>query len=643
MWFDIVAICIKNINKEEIKIKNKFLLKIIAVLCTSATLTATPTAVIATKDKLLGKKTKLQNKEDANFSEKKTIKNLIDYLKKACGLGNTIDALQQVEKTILKLSKIKNFYGMEPEVARAINFAIQKNCFNEMWDDSHYKATKNVLKYVCLTSNETANILDRCANNENAQKFVAISIKNWINHAYVDFNIFNKKIADKLELKLRKILAKCSKNHDAKKFIAQAIANLASISVAPCTCSKCNQSPSKQGAASFDFFGKTEDDYFEDIEISFDEVKCEIECKGETNLQNILTECFDSKEARKYVVVAIKKLIEQEYFDFFQNNFEIKLKIISEICDMFEKCAEDEDNKPVVAWAVNELVNSHYVNDLTDGNINKIINLLSKCSNNVATLRDISSSVHALAHTFGRIYENDPYDERIKTDDESDSSDLLDIYNNDPVDNFLCDDDPADMTNVDDKIEINNFANALNILYNPDIFDHVSNNSDNIIKNDAQQDGCENVKFDLNKDVTNDNLSNVFDLLCTCINNSNLTGHYCANSIQQLLLIKNFQDMVKNNSEIKNKIVKSLAKCWSLETYAEPTHDIIENIINRYRKKFFSDSDIKEIKNDKKIKWDIESEKPSFDIFTNSDEEEIEEMADKKSVNQNIVDKDGNL
>ena len=151
-------------------------MKIIAVLCASATLTATPTTVIATKNKLLGKKTTLKSEDDENCSEKKTIKSLINCLKKACKLGNTQYALDKIEKYILKLSEFENFYEMESDVAKTINFAIQKNCFNDMRDDSHYKATENVLKYVCLTSKKTANILDICANNANAQKLVAISI-----------------------------------------------------------------------------------------------------------------------------------------------------------------------------------------------------------------------------------------------------------------------------------------------------------------------------------------------------------------------------------------------------------------------------------------------------------------------------------
>ena len=336
--------------------------------------------------------------------------------------------------------------------------------------------------------------------------------------------------------------------------------------------------------------------------------KCDVNDENEIELGNILTECLDNDEARKYIAQAIETSITLRYFDYANVNTQTKQKIQN----ILKTCSNSNDAKRVVTSAIGKLANSNYIDDSTENDIDEMINLLSKCSDNDDSLEKISSCVYSLACILNTMYDSDIYDQNSDVCYENE-----DMYEN----NLLKSDDDAeiiseisydyeDYQSKIDNIQMNNLVNNLNILSNTNVFNQPSNNISNPNENNQIHNStAKNIRYDLNKDVAANNLSGLFNLLYTCRDNSCETGRLGAKSAQQLLHIKKFQDIVKNNGEIKEKVVKSLSRCWSLHTPDEPTQDIIQDIINQYGGKLFNEIDIKTIKTDKKIDWQPKTKK----------------------------------
>ena len=540
---------------------------------------------------------------------------------------------------------------MEPKIAKAVARAIGKNCFIQVIGIDGYKTDKNIFKYFNPVSIKIKDILDRCVNNKKAQKFVAKAIKNWVrqidinsktydekvadrlefenyknsektdsilkNAPYMvdfqsgkivdgfldlkleelscDLNLIYRKISDDLELELRKILTKCLKNHDAKKFVAQAVADLAFMSLVRCTCSLDEQ----KSILSDKSQQENENSDMPVFAVNIDQKKCDVDDESEIELVNILTECLDNGKARKYIAQAIETLIKLRYFDYANVNAQKKLKAKQKIQNILKTCANSHDAKRVVASAIGKLADSNYVYDSTENDIDEMINLLSKCSDNDDSLEKISSCVYSLARILSTMYDSDIYDQNSDVCCENE-----DMYEN----NLLkADADTEKISDISydyedeqskiDNIQMNDLVNNLNILSNTNAFNQLSNNISNPNENNQIRNStAQNIRYNLNIDVAANNLSSLFNLLYTCINNSCNTGGWGAKSMQQLLHIKNFQDIVKNDGEIKEKVVKCLSRCWSLHTLDEPTQDTIQDIINQYKEKLFSEVDIKTIK-----------------------------------------------
>ena len=361
--------------------------------------------------------------------------------------------------------------------------------------------------------------------------------------------------------------------------------------------------------------------------LSIDQKKCDVDDKSEIELVNILTECLDNGEARKYIAQAIETLITLRYFDYANINPQTKLKTKQKIQNILKTCANSHDAKRVVASAIGKIADSNYIYDSTENDIDEMINLLSKCLNNNDALEKISICVYNLAFILTTIYASDIYDQNNDVCYENE-----DMYEN----NLLkIDDDDEIISEISynyedyqskiDNMEMNNLVNNLNILSNTNVFNQPSNNISNPNENNQiRNSAVENIRYDLNKDVAANNISGLFNLLYTCINNSCHTGLLGAKSMQQLLHIKNFQDIVKNDGEIKEKVVKALSRCWSLHTPEEPTQDTIQDIINQYSEKLFNEVDIKTIKTDKKIESKPKTKKQPLEGHTNSDNENNE-------------------
>ena len=680
-WENFTTTLRKPMNKElNMKIQKKFIVKVLSALCAAGAILATTMQPIVSANppkKLLGRKTKLQKENET--PEKQQIKDLIGELKNTHKIKNITEKSQKIEQTLTTLYEMHEFYKMEPKIAKAVAWAIRKNCFNQLIDSDGYETDENIFKHFNPMSIKLKDILDRCVNNKKAQKFVAKAIKNWIrqidinsktydekvtdrlefeiykdsekadfrfkNIPYMvdfesgkimddfldlkieelscDLNLIYRKISDDLELELRKILTKCLKNHDAKKFVAQVAADLACVSLVGCTCSLSEQ----KSVLSDKSHQENKNSDMPILVLSIDQKKCDVDDKSEIELVNILTECLDNGEARKYIAQAIETLITLRYFDYANINPQTKLKTKQKIQNILKTCANSHDAKRVVASAIGKIADSNYIYDSTENDIDEMINLLSKCLNNNDALEKISICVYNLAFILTTIYASDIYDQNNDVCYENE-----DMYEN----NLLkIDDDDEIISEISynyedyqskiDNMEMNNLVNNLNILSNTNVFNQPSNNISNPNENNQiRNSAVENIRYDLNKDVAANNISGLFNLLYTCINNSCHTGLLGAKSMQQLLHIKNFQDIVKNDGEIKEKVVKSLSRCWSLHTPEEPTQDTIQDIINQYSEKLFNEVDIKTIKTDKKIESKPKTKKQPLEGHTNSDNENNE-------------------
>ena len=169
------------------KIQKRFIVKVLSALCVAgaiSTIAAPPLVSANPPKKLLGRKIKLQKEDET--PEKKQIKNLIDELKNTHKIKNITEKSKKIEQTITTLCQMRDFCKMEPKIAKAVARAMRKNCFSKLVDSYGYKIYENAFKRFNPISTKTKDILDRCANNKKAQKFVAKAIKNWIHQLYTN-------------------------------------------------------------------------------------------------------------------------------------------------------------------------------------------------------------------------------------------------------------------------------------------------------------------------------------------------------------------------------------------------------------------------------------------------------------------------
>ena len=104
-------------------------------------------------------------------------------------------------------------------------------------------------------------------------------------------------------------------------------------------------------------------------------------------LKNILKKCLTNDGAKKYVACVLNTFSKYPvlYSDFSK-----------EIIDMLDECAKSEDAKQNVAATLGSFVSNRFASDYYIDNMEKTINLLSKCSTNKSALTAVSGAVFSI-------------------------------------------------------------------------------------------------------------------------------------------------------------------------------------------------------------------------------------------------------
>ena len=295
---------------EEYKVKKKILVKLIALLCSlSATFSATSLVVSANPKKTSEKNPSISSSIGQNANEdQKQVEDLIRDLMLSYDVENIGEEPTNAANIVSQLAKKENFYGQEEKIIKAIAFVFQKDYFENMSEN---------------TAVEIKNILQRCANNQTANKYMAYAMGYLLrNKASV---AFANNEQDKQ--KIKEILKNCASGEETKEYVTWAI------------------------SGSFDQY------YKDDFEGAL----------------KLLKTCSTNKEALPDISCYMDSLLEK--------NKDINPKDLYDILNILNLCASEFSSVSRVKALNNLLKNQHFCDLLKDHSDVKttVVNILKQC------------------------------------------------------------------------------------------------------------------------------------------------------------------------------------------------------------------------------------------------------------------------
>ena len=180
--------------------KKKVLIKLIALICSWSAVLSTTSLVARANPK----KSQISSFQSNENSEKKQVEDLIFKLMTSYDVEIAKEEPKNAANLVSQLAKKKNFYGQEEKIIKAIAFVFVKGYFEQLSEE---------------TAIEIKDILKKCANNQNANEYMAFSIGS----------LFRRKASDAFaddkeeRQSVKEILKKCASVENAKPYVTWAM------------------------------------------------------------------------------------------------------------------------------------------------------------------------------------------------------------------------------------------------------------------------------------------------------------------------------------------------------------------------------------------------------------------------------------